>query len=80
MSRTPSNRQTPTRIMPIYLPRDHRRADIPVSQKLLNRPDVVAVFEEMGGKGVPEHRMRTIRPRVRATLSGVGLAAAGGGR
>jgi len=32
----------------------HRRADILMSQKLLNCPDVVAVLEQMGGEGVPE--------------------------
>ena len=33
---------------------DHRRADIPVSQELLDRPDVIAVFEEMGGEGMAQ--------------------------
>jgi hypothetical protein len=42
---------------------DHRRADIPVSQELLDRPDVVAVFEEMGGEGMARGGARQVRPR-----------------
>jgi hypothetical protein len=33
---------------------DHRRADIAVPQELLDRPDVVAVLEQMGREGVPQ--------------------------
>ena len=29
---------------------DHRRGHVPMSQELLNRPDVVAVLEQVGGK------------------------------
>src|SRR5512139_3074985 len=33
---------------------DHRRADIPVSEQFLYRPDVVAILEQMSGEGVAE--------------------------
>lgn len=33
---------------------DHRRADVFVPEQLLNRPDVVAILKQMGGKGMPE--------------------------
>ena len=33
---------------------NHRRADVPVSQQLLDRPDVVSVLEQMGGERVAE--------------------------
>ena len=33
---------------------DHRRAHVPAAQKLLDRANVMAVLEKMGGKRVPE--------------------------
>ncbi len=33
---------------------DHRRGNILVSQEFLDRPDVVAAFEQMGGKAMTE--------------------------
>jgi hypothetical protein len=33
---------------------DHRRRDIPVSQQLLHRPDIVPGLKQMGRKGVPQ--------------------------
>jgi len=30
---------------------DHRSADVIVSEQFLNRSDVVAIFQQMGGKG-----------------------------
>ena len=33
---------------------DHRGTDVAVAQELLDGPDIVVVFEQMGGKGVPE--------------------------
>src|SRR5262249_41553409 len=33
---------------------DHRRADVPVSQEFLHRPDIVTVLEEMGREAVPQ--------------------------
>ena len=32
---------------------DHRGCHVPVSEKLLHGPDVVAVFQKMSGEGVP---------------------------
>ncbi len=32
---------------------DHGRRHIPVAQRLLDGPDVVAIFQEAGSKGVP---------------------------
>lgn len=37
-----------------HMAADHRRADVPVSQKFLDRPDIVAVFREMRGKGMAQ--------------------------
>jgi len=33
---------------------DHSRADVPVSQKFLDCPDIVPVFKEMCGKGMAQ--------------------------
>lgn len=33
---------------------DHRRAHIPVAQQFLDRSDVIAVFQKMSGKAMPE--------------------------
>src|SRR5262245_48647418 len=33
---------------------DHGRADVLVAQKVLDRPDVVSVLQQMGREGVPE--------------------------
>ncbi len=33
---------------------DHCRADVPVSQKFLDCPDIVPVFQEMRGKGMAQ--------------------------
>ncbi len=33
---------------------DSSRADIPVAQKLLDGPDIIAIFQQMGGKEVPK--------------------------
>lgn len=33
---------------------DHRRADVPVPQKFLDRPDLLAVFQEMRGQGMAQ--------------------------
>ncbi len=33
---------------------NHRGADIPVTQELLNGPDVVATFQQVGRKGMPQ--------------------------
>ncbi len=33
---------------------DHRCADIPMPEQLLNRLDVVALFEQVGGEGMPK--------------------------
>ncbi len=33
---------------------DHGRRHIPVAQELLDGPDVVAIFQEVGGKGVTQ--------------------------
>ena len=33
---------------------DHCRADVPVAEKLLNGPDIVPFFEEMGSERMPE--------------------------
>jgi hypothetical protein len=32
---------------------DHRRADVPMPEQFLNRPDVVAVFQQVRGECVP---------------------------
>lgn len=37
-----------------YMGIDHRRADISVPQQFLYSPDVVAVFQEMRGKGMAQ--------------------------
>ena len=37
-----------------YVGIDHRRAYIAMPQQLLDRPDVVAVFEEVRGEGMAE--------------------------
>ncbi len=69
---------------------DHCGAYVLVSEELLNGADFVTIFEEMGGIGVPERALAIThqfeasyadhRPRVKTTLSGVGLAAAGRAR
>ncbi len=33
---------------------DHRRLDVPMAEQLLYGPDVVAAFEQVGGKGMTE--------------------------
>ncbi len=33
---------------------DHRRSDASVAEELLNRSDVIAVFEQVCGEGVPK--------------------------
>ena len=47
---------------------DHRRGDVPVTQKLLHRSDLVAVLEEVRGERVPERvaGTRLGHPRHRA--------------
>lgn len=37
-----------------YMGVDHCRADVPVSQKFLDCPDVVAIFEQVGCKRMPQ--------------------------
>jgi hypothetical protein len=49
---------------------DHGRADIPVPQQLLDRPDVIPVFEEVRGEWVPQ-RMATGRPSEPCSTGGV---------
>ena len=39
---------------------DHRRAYVSVAQQLLDRPNIIAIFQQMGGKGVTE-RMTACR-------------------
>ena len=36
---------------------DSSRADIPVAQKLLDGPDIIAILQQMGGKGVVESKV-----------------------
>jgi hypothetical protein len=33
---------------------DHGRTDVPMTEKLLNRPDIVTIFKEMRGECMPE--------------------------
>ncbi len=49
---------------------NHRRADIPVAQKLLDGPDVVTVFEEMGHKGALNGAARAKSPGKSTALRG----------
>ena len=37
-----------------YVSVNHGRADVTVTKKLLDGSDVVAIFQEVGGEGVPE--------------------------
>jgi len=37
-----------------YLGVDHRGFDILMAKEFLNRADVIPVFQQVGGKGVPE--------------------------
>ena len=46
----------------------HRRADILMSQKLLQRPNIIAILQKVGGEGVSE-RVHGIR-----ILAGAGFA------
>ena len=48
---------------------DHRGAHVGVSQQFLNRADVVAIFQQMGGKGMAQGvRARESLRRVRSII------------
>jgi len=41
---------------------DHRGFDVLVTQELLDRPNIIAIFDQVGGERVPE-RVAARRPR-----------------
>ena len=50
VGRTPNTRGAAIEDMRV----DHRGGDVPVPEQILDRADVIAVFQEMGGERVPE--------------------------
>jgi hypothetical protein len=47
---------------------DHRRFDVPMAEQFLNRPDIIAILKQVGGKAVAQRV--TTNPRAQPGFAG----------